>query len=93
MSNLKLRVNPVGVPYRMPSSTANTLLVIVGNRLRALRMARGVTQQDCGDAVGLDHSTLSMYERGARQPTLDALIALARYYEVPLAEIVNEDDI
>lgn len=80
-------------PYMKSLPDLKTLHALVGRRLRELRMAKSVTQVQVSDAVGLHHVTLSMYERGQREPSLDALIALARYYGVPLSDIVNEYDL
>lgn len=79
-------------PYQKGTVGGMALLATVGGRIRDLRMARELTQQTLGDAVGINHATLSMYERGVREPSLDALIALARYFDVPLSDIVNEGD-
>jgi transcriptional regulator with XRE-family HTH domain len=50
----------------------------VRDRLRALRTERGLTLADVAAAAGMDASTLSRLESGARRLTLDHLPALAR---------------
>jgi transcriptional regulator with XRE-family HTH domain len=50
----------------------------VRTRLRALRAERGLTLADVAAAAGMDASTLSRLESGARRLTLDHLPPLAR---------------
>lgn len=46
-------------------------------RLVAFRKARGQTQQELADAVGVHVTQLRRYEAGSSQPTLDVLRKLA----------------
>lgn len=50
----------------------------------ALRKARGLTQEDAAAGCGLTYHSYRRYETGEREPTLSALIALARFYGVTL---------
>ncbi len=46
--------------------------------LRQLRIARGMTQLDLADAVGLSHALVSAWEQGRSLPTLTELNATMR---------------
>lgn len=48
----------------------------VGERLRELRKAAGLSQQELADYVGVDRSTICMYELGQRIPKDDIKIRL-----------------
>ncbi|GAB4586833.1 helix-turn-helix domain-containing protein [Nocardia sp. IFM 10818] len=61
----------------------------VGPRLRALRKQRQTTLADLSDATGISVSTLSRLESGARRPTLEQLLPLARAHGVTLDELVD----
>lgn len=61
----------------------------VGPRLRALRQQRDVTLADLSAATGISVSTLSRLESGARRPTLEQLLPLARAHGVTLDELVD----
>ena len=61
----------------------------VGARLRALRRARDTTLADLSAATGISVSTLSRLESGARRPTLEQLLPLARAHGVTLDELVD----
>lgn len=61
----------------------------VGPRLRALRRERDVTLADLSTRTGISVSTLSRLESGARRPTLELLLPLARAHGVSLDELVD----
>lgn len=44
----------------------------IGDRLRGLREARGLTQSQVADAIGVDAQTVSRWERGERVPNAQA---------------------
>lgn len=61
----------------------------VGPRLRALRRRSETTLADLATATGISVSTLSRLESGARRPTLELLLPLARAHGVTLDELVG----
>jgi transcriptional regulator with XRE-family HTH domain len=61
----------------------------VGPRLRALRRQRETTLAELSAATGISVSTLSRLESGARRPTLEQLLPLARAHNVTLDELVG----
>ncbi|WP_084958269.1 helix-turn-helix domain-containing protein [Thermoactinospora rubra] len=64
-------------------------LAQVGPRLRELRRERETTLADLSAATGVSVSTLSRLESGARRPTLELLLPLAKAYGVTLDELVD----
>ncbi|NRQ37631.1 helix-turn-helix transcriptional regulator [Nonomuraea sp. NN258] len=64
-------------------------LTAVGPRLRALRRERETTLTDLSAATGISVSTLSRLESGARRPTLELLLPLAKAHGVTLDELVD----
>ena len=64
-------------------------LALVGPRLRALRHQRETTLADLSTATGISVSTLSRLESGARRPTLELLLPLARAHGVTLDELAG----
>jgi transcriptional regulator with XRE-family HTH domain len=72
-----------------PSAEFEHVLGGVGDRLRALRAARGDTLAEVAAATGISVSTLSRLEAGGRRPTLELLLPLAHRYRVPLDELVG----
>ncbi|MFI7432097.1 helix-turn-helix domain-containing protein [Micromonospora haikouensis] len=61
----------------------------VGPRLRALRRQRETTLAELSAATGISVSTLSRLESGARRPTLEQLLPLARAHGVTLDDLVG----
>lgn len=62
-------------------------------RLRELRKARGLSQRALAELLGVSQQTYSRYERGQRRLSVQAVIALARFYHVSvdyLAGITDE---
>ncbi|MDQ4007170.1 MAG: XRE family transcriptional regulator [Actinomycetota bacterium] len=64
-------------------------LATVGPRLRALRRQRETTLSDLSAETGVSVSTLSRLESGARRPTLELLLPLAKAHGVTLDELVD----
>ena len=64
-------------------------LAAVGPRLRQLRQERDATLADLAEQTGISVSTLSRLESGARRPTLELLLPLARAHGVTLDELVD----
>jgi methanogenic corrinoid protein MtbC1/DNA-binding XRE family transcriptional regulator len=62
----------------------------LGGRVQELRSARGWTQQQLAGEAGLDRTYISGLERGKQNPTIGALLRLARALEVPLDRLVIE---
>lgn len=57
-------------------------------RLIQFRKARSLTQQALADAVQLHVNQIKRYEAGLAQPTLDALVRLAKVLHISLDELV-----
>lgn len=58
------------------------MLNTFGENLRSLRTARGMTQKELGDRVGLSKAVVSKYENGLGYPTLDMVMTLAAFFGV-----------
>jgi transcriptional regulator with XRE-family HTH domain len=61
-------------------------------RLIQLRKALGLTQQELSEATQLHVNQIRRYEAGSAQPTLDALIRLAKVLHVRLDDLVFGDE-
>ncbi|MEV0129881.1 XRE family transcriptional regulator [Dactylosporangium sp. NPDC050688] len=62
----------------------------LGDRLRELRAARGLSLSELARAAGIGKATLSGLEHGTRNPTLETLYAVAGALGVPLTALVRE---
>lgn len=61
----------------------------IGEFLAALRKARGFTQQEVAEKLGVSNKTVSSWETGASCPDISMLPILAELYEVTCDEIVK----
>lgn len=61
---------------------------LVRTRLRALRLAQGLTLEDLAGRTHLSASTLSRIENGGRRLALDQLVDLSRALDTSLDELV-----
>ena len=57
---------------------------LFGNRLRQLRKEDNLTQKELAAKLGLAFSTISMYERGIREPDFETAEAIADYFNVSM---------
>jgi transcriptional regulator with XRE-family HTH domain len=57
--------------------------------LRRLRTDAGLTQMELGLRCNMENSVISRYERGLRDPQLDAIAALAEGLGVPATALVE----
>lgn len=62
---------------------------IFGNRLRGLRKAANLTMNELADKICVSKSSINMYERGEREPSIDTLICMADYFNVTLDYLVG----
>ncbi len=62
----------------------------LGDRLRAGRSAKGLTQAKLAEAVGVSNNYISMLERGQKLPTIDTLIKLAKAADTSVSELLGD---
>jgi transcriptional regulator with XRE-family HTH domain len=60
---------------------------VFGQRVRALREARGLSQEQLAELAGVHRTYLSSLERGERNVGLDNIHAIAQALGVPTAEL------
>lgn len=59
---------------------------IVGQRLRILRMARGITQQSLANSIGVSFQQIQKYERGTNRISAGRLWTISQVLSVDLGE-------
>ena len=64
-----------------------------GNRLRKLRIERGLTQQQLADKFNYGKSIISSYERGTKKPPINTVERLADYFSVSTDYLLCRTDI
>jgi DNA-binding XRE family transcriptional regulator len=64
----------------MPESTLQ-------NRIKALRVERGLTRQQLADAVDVNFQTIGYIERGDYNPSLELAFRFSEYFRLPIDQI------
>ncbi|MHB8192629.1 MAG: helix-turn-helix domain-containing protein [Bellilinea sp.] len=65
----------------------NTKLVAVGERIRSLRLEKGLTQEEFALLVGLDRSYFGGVERGERNISVLNLIKIAQALDKEIGDL------
>ena len=64
------------------------------DRLRSLRVNFGISQQKLADSIGnVSKSSINMYERGEREPSLETMEAFADFFNVDLDYLYGKSDV
>jgi len=63
-----------------------------GNRLRTLRLEKGLNGIELGKKFNFSKSTISSWENETREPSREILITLANYFEVSLDYLLGISD-
>ena len=74
----------------MSKADPNPIDIGVGARVRALRAARGYTQVQLGEAIGVSFQQVQKYERGTNRVSASKLYAVAHFLEVTVADLMGE---
>lgn len=59
----------------------------LGNRLKELRAAKSLNQQQLGQLVGTSRQTISLIERGDYNPSITLALRIAQVFETPVEEV------
>ena len=64
---------------------------VFGKKLRELRIEKGLSQRKLGEVFNVCNQTISFWETGSREPDLDTLLEIARFFEVSLETLLEND--
>jgi transcriptional regulator with XRE-family HTH domain len=73
-------------------SSKSSLRQRLARRVRLLRLVRGWSQEVLAEVSGLHRTYISGIERGRRNVGLDAIEKVAGALEIPLADLLGEED-
>ncbi|MEK4075979.1 helix-turn-helix transcriptional regulator [Paenibacillus sp. FSL M7-0656] len=66
---------------------------LIGTRIRAMRNAKGLTQQKLADIAGLDYRYIGALERGERNFSIDTLEKVLIALNVSISELMYLEDL
>lgn len=58
-------------------------------KLKALRLENGLTQDELGEKLYLSRSSISNYEIGKTEPTIETIIAVSDLFNVTADELLK----
>lgn len=61
-------------------------------RMKAARAARGLSQTDLAEAVGVTRQTIGLIEAGGYNPTLNLCVAICKKLDVTLDDLFWDDE-
>jgi len=73
----------------MSERAAKHVRKFLGQRLRALRKQRGLSQERLGDDAGLSGKFIGEVERGEKSISIDSLYRVSVALEIPLRELTD----
>jgi transcriptional regulator with XRE-family HTH domain len=63
--------------------------ILLGRRIRTLRTAKGLTQQELGHQADVDYKFVGEIERGNMNPSFKVLVKIAKVLDIELPEILR----
>ena len=57
--------------------------------LKELRLEKKMGQVELAKAVGVSKGVISLWENGLREPNMYSLIALARFFDISIDELIG----
>jgi XRE family transcriptional regulator, regulator of sulfur utilization len=64
----------------------------LGERIRVLRVEKGLSQEQLGERSGLHTNYIGQVERGEKNVTIESLLKIARSLEIPLEQLFHSVD-
>ena len=63
----------------------------IGKNIKKIRNVRGLSQQAFGDLFELTRGNISSYEEFRAEPKIEVVVKIAKYFGIPLADIIEKD--
>ena len=64
-------------------------MIQIGEKLKELRKAENLTQQQLADELKISRVNYTRYENGSVRPDYETLIKIADFYDISLDDIFN----
>lgn len=76
-----------------PALSADQIDRAIGERVRQARKARGLSQSQLGDALGVTFQQIQKYERGANRVSSSALLIISDALDVSPLELMGKAEV
>jgi transcriptional regulator with XRE-family HTH domain len=74
------------------SRGVDSIDIEIGRRVRAFRIARGLSQSELGDKIGVTFQQIQKYEKGVNRVGGSRLKRIAGVLDLPIGTLFGEDD-
>ncbi|MDE6356362.1 MAG: helix-turn-helix domain-containing protein [Clostridia bacterium] len=64
----------------------------LGKTIKELRLEEGISQRELGNRLNVCNQTVSFWEIGQREPDLDTLLKIAKYFQVSTDYLLGNED-
>ena len=64
--------------------------IIIGERLKEVREARKMTQEELAQRIGITRASISAFEKGLKYPSIQTVAQLSKELKIPMAYLQNE---
>ncbi|MGJ7531386.1 helix-turn-helix domain-containing protein [Variovorax sp. GB1P17] len=78
------------MPAPSPKYARDPALVALGAAIRSMRKARGISQEELAHRSQVDRSYMSSVERGTQNPSIMAVLCIAKGIGVSVAQLSAE---
>ena len=68
------------------------MAMTIGERVKAIRMAKGMRQADLGEKMGYSRQRISSMEARLHSPSVETLTAFAEALDVPVIRLIDDGD-
>ncbi|TCL63632.1 helix-turn-helix transcriptional regulator [Rhizobium sp. BK251] len=73
----------------MPVKNLNIVDIAVGHNVKILRVQRGISQGELGEALGVTFQQVQKYEKGKNRISSGRLSAIADYFNIDVAALFS----
>jgi DNA-binding XRE family transcriptional regulator len=77
--------------YSVDKLDKKNILISFGNALRELRLAKGFTQEQLANELGIEISQISRIERGVINTSVTTLYSISKVLKIDVSELFRSD--
>ena len=64
----------------------------IGNKIKKYRELNKMTQKDIAEILGVEPATISKYEAGTIEPSIESLKRLAETFNITVDELIKDEE-
>ncbi len=76
---------------KSPDGRGETDRSVIHNRLKVLRVERGMSRQELAEALGINYQTVGYIERGDYNPSLKLVFRISELFGLPIEAIFSRE--